>query len=124
MINIVNSLQDEPIRLMGLAGFKYEPGRVVEIAEIDNNTVCICSDGSKPFGVVAESSDQFGLVKIWYDSMTYKTDKFEQGENYKNNALLYVSESGLVTSRKPYENSILVGYVIKHEKNMLEIDWI
>jgi len=44
-----------------------------------------------------------GRVTIWYGKMIFETNMFETSQSYPINAPLYVSEYGMLTSRKPSE---------------------
>ncbi len=42
-----------------------------------------------------------GRVTVWFQKMIFTTDKFEISQRYPVNANLFVSESGLLTTRQP-----------------------
>lgn len=127
MIEVVESISPNPIRFLPDSS-KLEPGLIVQLIEIDGTPKCTLSDGTRPFGIVAEINGPYGLVSVWYDSMIIRTDKFEKrGENYSSGSPIYVSKKGKLTSKKPYETSHLIGHVIvgpNEERNYLEISWI
>lgn len=125
MFKVLDSIQTAPIRLFAVEGFKYEAGRVIDLVEHNNNPSCIPSDGHKPFGIVAGPPDKYGMVSVWYDTMTCQTDRFELSVTYEPKDLLYVSERGLLTTEKIYSDSHLVGKVlVSMDQDYLEFDWV
>ncbi len=52
-----------------------------------------------------------GRVTVWYNRGFYQVDKFETNQSYPVRANLYVSESGLFTTRKPSPKHPAVGMV-------------
>jgi hypothetical protein len=44
-----------------------------------------------------------GRVTVWFDRMFFQTDQYETNQQYPVRANLYVSEGGLLTTRRPSE---------------------
>lgn len=58
-----------------------------------------------------DSTFSSGRVTVWFDRMFFQTDQFETNQQYPVRANLYVSENGLLTTRKPGDNYPAVGMV-------------
>lgn len=50
-------------------------------------------------------------VTVWFDRMFFQTDQYETNQQYPVRANLYVSEAGLLTTRRPSEFHPAVGMV-------------
>lgn len=50
-------------------------------------------------------------ITIWYDRMFFQTDQYETNQQYAVRANIYVSEEGLITTRKPSSYHPAVGMV-------------
>ena len=48
-----------------------------------------------------DSTQGSGRVTVWFQRMFFQTDQFETNQQYPVRANLYVSEMGLLTTRKP-----------------------
>lgn len=48
-----------------------------------------------------DSTLSSGKVTVWFSRMVFQTDQFETNQRYPINANLFVSESGLLTTRQP-----------------------
>jgi hypothetical protein len=102
-----------------------KPGMIVQLIEINKNIYCELSDGTRPFGVVSGVDDSF--IKIFNQKMIFRTDRFEINLEYKSGSLLFVNEFGLLTTKKFYEDSVLVGKVIsdlRAESGYIDASWI
>jgi hypothetical protein len=51
-----------------------------------------------------DSTAGTGRMTVWYDRMFFQTDKYETNQAYALRANLFVSEKGLLTSRRPSEH--------------------
>lgn len=127
MIKVLESICEAPIRFLPDKTAKLEVGLIGQIIEIDGVPCCTVSDGTRPFGVIAEINCKYGLVSMWFETMILCTDKFEKrGENYLPGTSLYVSKRGKLSTRKINENSQLVGHVISgpsDKHGYLELNW-
>ena len=48
-----------------------------------------------------DSTQGSGRITVWYQRMFFQTNKYETNQQYPVKANLYVSENGLLTTRKP-----------------------
>ncbi len=51
-----------------------------------------------------DSTQGSGRITVWYQRMFFHTNKYETNQQYPVRANLYVSEAGLLTTRKPGAN--------------------
>lgn len=58
-----------------------------------------------------DSTQGSGRVTVWYQRILAQTDQFETNQRYPLNANLFVSESGLLTTRMPSPNHAAVALV-------------
>ena len=126
MFQIIESVCSDPIRFLADTKVELTPGLVVQIVEINGTPHCTLSDGTRPFGIV-DRMDKLGLVRVWFDTMIFRTDEFEQDEKYVGGNPLYVSSRGRLTTKKEMESSHLVGHVISgpdSRRHYLELNWI
>lgn len=125
MFKIIESVCDKPTRFM-CDPTVFEPGLAVQLIEINGTPTCTLSDGTRPLGLV-DHVDEFGLAHIWYDTMVVQTNKYDQFESYSIGDSLYISRFSVLTNKKPYDSSILVGHVIvppNSQKDYLELNWL
>lgn len=125
MIKIIESLSP-PIRFQP-SGDKFLPGWIVQLINIDGTPCCEISNGTRPFGIVGEHNNEpYGLIPIWYESMTFQTDVYESKERFEQGDSLYVSSRGLLTTQKIHDESILMGHVISGPGygDLIEVSWI
>lgn len=67
-----------------------------------------------------------GQISIWRGQIIFQTNMFETNQSYSVNAPLYVSEYGILTSRRPSEYHPAVGMVTAPPSQMqefLEVAW-
>lgn len=73
-----------------------------------------------------DSTQGSGRVTVWFNRMFFQTDQYETNQTYPVRANLYVSEKGLLTTRRPSEIHPAVGMVTAPPTPMntfLEILW-
>lgn len=73
-----------------------------------------------------DSTAGSGRITIWYQRMFFQTNKYETNQQYPVRANLYVSEAGLLTTRKPGDNFPAVGMVVappSSNSQMIECYW-
>lgn len=58
-----------------------------------------------------DSTQNSGKVTVWYSRIIAQTDQFETNQRYPVNATLFVSESGLLTTRQPSADHPGVAFV-------------
>lgn len=67
-----------------------------------------------------------GRMTVWFNRMFFQTDQYETNQTYPVRANLYVSESGLLTTRRPSQYHPAVGMVTAPPtmiNNMIEVLW-
>ncbi len=116
-MRIIETVQDAPIRLL-----PYEPIEIGDIVEFYQSK-CVISSGIKPFGIVSETGGPYGLVSIWYDTMVFRTNKFEVSK-YKSGDPIYCSINGKITNIPPFTDAYMLGHVITFNEKEIEVNWI
>lgn len=74
-----------------------------------------------------DSTQGSGRVTVWFQRIIAQTDQFETNQKYPVNANLFVSESGLLTTRMPSPNHAAVAMVTAPPNSLhesLEFIWI
>lgn len=75
-----------------------------------------------------DSTQGSGRMTVWYERMFFQTDQFESNQQYPVRANLYVSEYGLLTTRKPSATHPCVAIVtappMTIQQPMLEALWL
>lgn len=67
-----------------------------------------------------------GRITIWYNRMFFQTDQFETNQNYPLGGNLFVSEVGMLTSRRPSKIHPAIGIITAPPtalQRMLECMW-
>lgn len=124
MFQIIESLNNNFIRIPKLKNEIIKTGHIVELIEVDKDIFCKLSDGEKPFGICGGKKDNF--IKIWTQLMLFRSDKYDKSASYSCGDLLYVYKGNLTTI-KPFENCYSVGNVVydfREEKGCIEAKWI
>jgi len=49
-----------------------------------------------------DSTQSSGKITVWFQRMIFQTDQYETNQRYPINAPLFVSESGVLTTRQPH----------------------
>lgn len=73
-----------------------------------------------------DSTQGSGRVTVWFNRMFFQTDQYETNQIYPVRANLYVSEIGLLTTRRPSEIHPAVGMVTAPPtpmQSMIEAIW-
>lgn len=73
-----------------------------------------------------DSTQGSGRMTVWFNRMFFQTDQYETNQTYPVRANLYVSESGLLTTRRPSQHHPAVGMVTAPPTmytNMIEVLW-
>jgi len=88
----------------------------------------VCSYSYQVPGVPGDDSTiGSGRVTVWFQRMIASTDKYEVGQRYPINANLFVSESGVLTTRQPSATHPVVAIVTappNARNQFLELLWI
>lgn len=73
-----------------------------------------------------DSTFASGRVTVWFDRMFFQTDQYETNQQYPVRANLYVSENGVLTTRRPSEFHPAVAMVTAPPtplNSMIEVLW-
>lgn len=73
-----------------------------------------------------DSTQGSGRMTVWFNRMFFQTDQYETNQQYRLKANLYVSEVGLLTTRRPSDIHPAVGMVTAPPSaisNFLEVMW-
>ncbi len=120
MFKIIESLTEKPIKMLFKDSLYFpDPGMIISL---DDGIAKICN-GEKPFGVIGDYPDEFGLIPVWYDSMIFETNMIE-ADNFSMKDKLYCSNFGRFTKKKINEYSLLLGFVSQTKENSLIIELI
>jgi len=120
MIRVIESLNEKPIKLLFKDSLYFpEPGMIISL----NDGIAKICNGEKPFGVIGDYPDEFGLIPVWFDSMIFETNMMEP-ETYQVKDKLYCSHFGKFTNKKINEDSLLLGFVSEIKENNLIIELI
>ena len=114
-----------PIKLKLAKGVKLDVGNIVKLTNDNGVISCILSDGKDPFGLIVEVNGD--MVSVLCCAAIFQTDKFDNKQNYNSGDFIYANASGLLTNSKMYDNSLLLGRVIKgteDEQGIIEVSWI
>lgn len=131
---IRDSLISGKIRLPVKPGMKLIPGTIVKISNYNNNVVVDICDGENPFGLIKNKvinlNDyiDFSLMcEIHFHRMVLDTVRFDRKNYIEIGSSLYCNDKGLLTSKKPRDNSLILAKVIspsRGEKKHMTIFWL
>lgn len=125
MFKIIESINPEYIRFKSLNNRKIIPGTVIQLIEEDSDFYCTPSDGVRIFGICDHPIGEY--IKIWTQTIIFRTDNYEPGLVYKSGDPVYVNKYGILTTEKNSPDSIIVAHVISDyrlEKGFIEFNWI
>ena len=120
MFKIVESLTEKPIKILFTDSLYFpEAGMLISL---DDGIARICN-GERPFGIIGDYPDEFGLIPIWYEAMVFETSMIE-ADKFNIKDKLYCSNFGKFTNKKISEDSLLLGFVSEVKENSLIIELI
>lgn len=120
MFKIIESLTEKPVKMLFKDSLYFpDPGMIISL----NDGVAKICNGEKPFGVIGDYPDEFGLVPVWYEAMVFETTMIE-ANNFSMKDKLYCSNHGRFTNKKINEDSLLLGFVYQIKENSLIIELI
>lgn len=120
MVRIIESLQDNPIRFLFKDSLYFpDPGMIVSL----NYGVAQICTGNNPFGIIGSYPDNHNLISVYYDTVIFETNMVEANQ-YLMQDKLYCSNYGKFTNKKPFEDSLLLGFVKEVKENNLVIELI
>ena len=137
MFKITESIGD-PINLPVKPGIKLLPGNIVSIIEYGDDLAIDLYhsyDGKSPFGIVGKrfvsedgaAVDLTKTVKVYFHRMVVELTKFDKFNKIEVGSSLYAHKKGILTSKKPYNDSVLLAKVISpktDEKKFISILWL
>ena len=134
VFDVIEAMCTEPVRIFAAPKATFKPGYVGQLFELDGNLVCDLSNGSKPFGIIADYKitpyDDFNpsdLIRVWPQRMVFRTDEFDKKAEYSVGDAMYVNESGILTTKSSKENVPIVARLIlppSPDKSYLEALWL
>lgn len=133
MFKLVEAISLEPIRLPIKPGVKITPGHIVKTIEYEGSLVVDICDGYAPLGIAGnrciggQSVDYKKVVNVYPQRMIADLLKFDRNNLIEIGNSLYCDFSGVLTSKKPFENSIVLGKVITPAgdgRRYMQILWI
>jgi hypothetical protein len=120
MVIIFESLHEKPVKMLFKDSLHFpDPGMIVSL---DDGIAKICT-GKRPFGIIGDYPDEFGLIPVWFENTIFETNMIEPGV-YKLKDKLYCSEYGRFTNVKIFEDSLLIGHIEEIKENSLVIELI
>jgi hypothetical protein len=129
MLKIIESVIRTPVRLPVKPGVKLSPGHVVKLEVYNGNLVATLCDNNNIFGLVGNRKigldDLSSFVKIYPQRAVVSLNKCDRNNKIEIGNSLYVSE-GVLTTKKPFENSFCVAKVIEPPagKKPMTILWL
>lgn len=134
MFQLIESLILEPIRLPAKPGGYMAPGHVVKISEYYGDVVIERCDGFGPLGIVANRCfgenkhvDFTKIAEMFSQRMVANISRFDRRCEIRSGYSLYCSNNGLLTSNKPFEDSIVLAKVItpaSKNNRYMQILWL
>ena len=136
MLEIVEAINYDPVRMIAKPGVLFEPGNLVRVIEDeDGNTICDLANGSIwAMGIAGnECCAEDGsyrlqnMVEVWSQKMIFRTDLYEDDTKFSPGCPLYVSENGLFTSKPENEDTPCVAHVTMvpdHKHEYFEASWL
>lgn len=135
MFRLVESINQDPVRLILKPGLKLTSGCIVKIVEHEGIPVVDICDGKHAFGILGNrcwSSDVIDFSKrsmayVYPQRMIANIDKFDRRCDIQSGCSLYCNSKGILSSKKPFEHAIALAkviYVPNQEKKHMQILWL
>jgi hypothetical protein len=133
MFKIIESITKLPIRLPVKPGIRLVPGNIAKIIEFDNNLVFDLCDGYNALGIVGNRCIGGNelifnkMARVYPQRMIADINKFDRNNTIDIGSSLYSSFDGVLTSKKPFDNSIILAKVISpisKENKRMTILWL
>jgi hypothetical protein len=121
MFKIVECAFKHPIRLPIKPGIQIIAGHMVMTTDYKGHVVVDISDGYSFLGLAGSKCkggskvDYTNIVKIFPQRMVLRMDKYDRKYPIVSGTSLYVGKDGILTSRKPFESSVITAKVISPE---------
>ena len=133
MFRLVEAANTDPVRFPIKPGAKLTPGCVIKITEYEGNQVADLCDGYSPLGILGNrcvggnTIDFMRSANIFLQRMVADVGKFDRRNKVGVGTSLYCSRRGVLSSKKPFEGSIVLAKVItpaNKEKKHMQILWL
>lgn len=133
MFKIVESMSLEPVRLPVKPSTKITSGHIVKTTVYKGSVVIDICDGYEPLGIAGNRCvggnelDYSKIVMVYPQRMIADILKFDRKNNIDIGNSLYCNKKGILTSKKPFDNSIVLGKVItpaSKSQRYMQILWI
>lgn len=133
MFKLVESTNSDPVRFPVAPGAKLTPGHIVSVYEHENHLVIDICDGREPLGILGNrcvggnTIDFKNLAKVFPQRMIANISKFDRKNEIKIGDSLYCNERGVLSSKKPFKDSVILAKVItpvSKENKHIQILWL
>lgn len=133
MFKIVESMFMEPVRFPIKPGANLSPGHVGSIVDYEGHLVIDLCDGNVPFGLIGNrcfggNFVDFGRkANVYPQRMVADLNRFDRDSEIRIGSSLYCNKAGLLSSKKPFDNSFVLAKVItpaNEEKSHMQILWL
>lgn len=133
MLKIVEAVNKNSVRLPVKPGVKITPGHIVKTTMFGNQLVIDVCDGDSPFGISGNRCiggtfvDYKRIVRVYLQRMIVNITKFDRNSNMGIGDSVYCNEVGVLTSNKPFLDSIVLGKVIlpaSDNRKDIQILWL
>jgi hypothetical protein len=133
MFKIVESITTKPIKFPVKPGVKLVPGQVISLVDYGDDLVVDKCDGYAPFGLLGNRCIGGNIVNFKKRANTFPQrmiadlNVFDRDNEINVGNSLYCNKDGVLSSKKPFENSYALAKVItpadKNRKHM-QILWL
>lgn len=132
-MKLVEAVGVEPIRFPVKPGAKLTPGNVVKIIEYENDLVVDICDGYNAIGLLGNRClggnkiDFTKKAKVYPQRMIADVVKFDRKNAIKPGYSLYCNTKGILSSKKPFESSVVLAKVItpaSEKSKAMQILWL
>ena len=133
MFKIIEVNTRDPVHLPVKPGIKLAPGHVVKVIDYQGDMVIDICSGNDALGLVknrctgGNKVDYLIKALVFPQRMIVNIDKFDRQNPIKAGDSLYCDECGVLSSKRPFENSFVLAKVIEpftKEKKYMQILWI
>lgn len=123
----------DPVRFPIKPGAILAPGNVVSIVDYEGDLVIDLCNGNLPFGLISNRCFGGNLINlqrkanIYPQRMIVDLSKFDRNNDINIGSSLYCNEFGILSSKKPFDNSFVLGKVISpanDKKSHMQILWL
>lgn len=132
-MKLVEAVGIEPMRFPVKPGIKLTPGHVVKIVEYNGNLVVDLCDGYNAIGLLGNRCvggndiDFTKKAKVYPQRMIADVLKFDRKSIVEPGYSLYCNTRGVLTSKKPFEGSVVLAKVVSpatEKRRAMQILWL